>query len=72
MTNNNSTMALTPEWIAADTSLHINTIYQLIKDGKLPHIKLGRRYLISRIEYEKWLAGQSTQPPAAGVKGSKN
>lgn len=60
MTNTNLTMALTPEQIAADTSLHINTIYQLIKDGKLPHIKLGRRYLISRAEYEKWLSGQST------------
>ena len=64
MTNTNLTMALTPEQIAADTSLHINTIYQLIKDGKLPHIKLGRRYLISRAEYEKWLSGQPTQPPA--------
>jgi len=63
MTNTNLTMALTPEQIAADTSLHINTIYQLIKDGKLPHIKLGRRYLISRAEYEKWLSGQPTQPP---------
>ena len=65
MTNINLTMALTPEQIAADTSLHVNTIYQLIKDGKLPHIKLGRRYLISRVEYEKWLAGQPTQPPTA-------
>ena len=63
MTNTNLSMALTPEQIATDTSLHINTIYQLIKDGKLPHIKLGRRYLISRAEYEKWLSGQSTKPP---------
>jgi excisionase family DNA binding protein len=62
MTSENLTMALTPEWISKDTHLHINTIYQLIKDGKLPHIKLGRRYLISRVEYEKWLSGQFNQP----------
>jgi excisionase family DNA binding protein len=66
----NITMALTPEQIAAETSLHVNTIYRLMKEGKLQHIKLARRYLISRVEFEKWLAGQSTQPPAAGSEGS--
>ena len=59
---NNLTMAMTPEQVAADTGLHINTIYRLIKEDKLPHIKLTRRYLISRIEYEKWLAGEFNKP----------
>jgi excisionase family DNA binding protein len=57
MANEKLTMALTPEQIAAETTLHINTVYRLIKEGKLPHIKLARRYLISRVEFEKWLAG---------------
>ena len=57
MENENLTMALTPEQCAAETSLHVNTIYRLIKEGSLPHIKLARRYLISRVEFEKWLSG---------------
>lgn len=60
----NLTMALTPEEVAAQTSLHVNTVYRLMKEGKLPHIKLARRYLISRVEFEKWLAGQSNNSSA--------
>lgn len=63
---NSRTMALTPEMVAAEAHKHVNTIYGLLKENKLPHVKLGRSYLISRIEFEKWLAGQSNQPPAAG------
>jgi len=65
MTSEKLTMALTPEQFAEETSLHINTIYKLLKkEGGLPHIKLARRYLISRIEAESWLRGN--RPPAAG------
>ena len=58
---NKQTMALTPEMVAEQAHKHTHTIYRLIKEGKLPHVKLGRSYLISRIEFEKWLAGQSNQ-----------
>ena len=58
MGNVNLSMALTPEQIADETSLHVNTIYSLLKKGEIPHVKLSRRYLVSRIEFEKWLAGQ--------------
>ena len=63
--DNSLTMALTPEMVAAESHKHVNTIYGLLKENKLPHVKLGRSYLISRIEFEKWLAGQSNQPPTA-------
>jgi excisionase family DNA binding protein len=46
--------------------LHPNTVYGLVKSGKLPAITLGRKILISKLELSKWLAGQST-PPAAGT-----
>jgi excisionase family DNA binding protein len=59
-------MAMTPASISADTGLHINTIYRLLKENKIPHVKLSRAYLISRAEYAKWLSGQSTRPPATG------
>ena len=66
MENTNLTMALTPEMVAAETHKHVNTIYRLMKEGKLPHIKLARCYLISRVEFEKWLAGNGN-PPDAGT-----
>jgi len=47
-------MALTPEQIAAETSLHINTVYTYIKSGKIPSVKLSRRYLVSRAEFENF------------------
>ena len=59
-----ATMAMSVEQVSRETGLHPNTVYRLIKTGQMPHIKLARRYLISRVEFEKWLSGQSTQPPA--------
>ncbi len=47
--------------------VHPNTIYGLVKSGKLPAITLGRKILISRVELSRWLAGQSNTPPAAGT-----
>lgn len=47
--------------------LHPNTIYGLVKSGKLPAITLGRKILISKLELSRWLAGQSNTPPAAGA-----
>jgi excisionase family DNA binding protein len=67
MESTNLTMSLTPEMVAAETHLHVNTVYRLLKTNKLPHIKLSRVYLISRVEFEKWLAGHSNGPPASGV-----
>jgi len=70
MENDNLTMGMTPEMVAAQAHKHINTIYRLLKENKLPHVKLSRSYLISRVEFEKWLAGQSNQAPSADPKGS--
>jgi len=37
--------------------LHPNTVYELISEGKLPALRLGRKILVSRVELEKWVAG---------------
>ena len=70
MTMINQSMAMTPEQIAAETSLHINTVYSYIKSGRIPHVKLSRRYLVSRVEFEKFLSGNQPQARrAAGITG---
>jgi len=58
------TMGMTPEMISEETHLHINTVYALLKANKIPHIKLTRRYIISRSEFSKWLAGNPPAPTA--------
>lgn len=69
MENKNLTMALTPEQVAEQTHLHINTVYTLIKNGRLPHVKLSRRYLVSAKELEKWLAGGNNTPSGTAAAG---
>lgn len=45
-----------------------NLAYELVAQGRLPHIRLGRRVLIPRRGLEAWLAreaGLPLEPPAA-------
>jgi len=51
-----------PEDIAQETGLGLNLVYRLLRAGKIPHVKAGDRYLISRENFEKWLAGESQAP----------
>ncbi len=32
------------------------TVYQMLKDGKIPAMRVGKRWLISRTRYEQWEA----------------
>jgi len=49
-------LACTPGICAELLSIHVNTVYSLIHSGRLPAIKLGRKYLISLKELQNWLA----------------
>jgi len=51
-----------PEDIAKATGLGLNLVYRLLRAGEIPHVKAGDRYLVSRGNFEKWLAGQSQVP----------
>ena len=60
-------MAYSIRETAEAIGLHPNTVYELVQEGKIPSIKLGRKILVSKIELAKFLAGHSNQPPAAGA-----
>jgi excisionase family DNA binding protein len=49
--NNNS--LLTPEQVAGILQIHILTVYQYIRKGKLSAIKLGRSYRIMPEDLER-------------------
>jgi excisionase family DNA binding protein len=59
-------MAYSIRETAEAIGLHPNTVYELVKSGKLPSITLGRKILISKIELQAWLKN-GNQPPAAGA-----
>ena len=42
-----------------------NTCYELIRQGRIPHIRLGMRILIPRHGLEQWIAREAglPQPP---------
>ena len=46
-----------------------NLCYELIAQGRLPHLRLGRRILVPRYGLEQWIARESSLPngPAAVV-----
>ncbi len=30
------------------------TVYDMLRDGSIPNIRYGRRFIISRVAYERW------------------
>lgn len=42
-----------------------NTCYELIRQQRIPHVRLGRRILIPRFGLEQWIAREAglSQPP---------
>jgi excisionase family DNA binding protein len=48
---------LTCREIAFESGLGLQTVYKAIRRGELPHIKIGKRQIVSRSNYQIWLAG---------------
>lgn len=50
---------LTPEKAISEgliVGLSLQTIYRLCRDGLIPCQKIGRRYLLSEVEIQRWAA----------------
>jgi excisionase family DNA binding protein len=52
----NGKRVLTPEQVANELGISRNLVYRQIKSGIIPSVKVGTRYLISIIAFEKWLS----------------
>lgn len=62
---NGAALLISVEEAAQLLSIGRNTAYELIRQGRLPHIRLGRRVLVPRFGLEQWIAqeaGLSTSP----------
>jgi hypothetical protein len=42
--------------IVWESGLGLQTVYDSIRTGDLPHVKVGRRQIVSRVNYQAWLA----------------
>jgi len=52
-------MAFTVDEVAESLHLHPNTVYKLVIENKLSHVKIGRKILISKASIEAWLRSGS-------------
>lgn len=43
---------------AAFLQIDINTVYRWTRSGKLPHVKVGRRYYYYKSELDDWMRGR--------------
>lgn len=50
---------LTAYEVAAELDVSLALVYRQLRNGTIPHLKLGDKYLISRATLEKLLTGES-------------
>ena len=62
---------LRPRDIAQDMHLSSQRVRQLIANGTLPHIRIGRRIYIPAAAWSEWLAQQRDRALAAVVSEDK-
>lgn len=46
---------LTPEEVAGQLGVCRKTVYEQLRAGKIPHVKIGDRYIIGRESFFRWL-----------------
>jgi len=46
---------LTVREVAQRLEIGLASAYAIVKDGTVPSKKIGRKYLIPRIQFERWL-----------------
>jgi excisionase family DNA binding protein len=53
---------LTPKDVAEVLRLSMQTVYELLKTGQLPHYKVGRSYRVSEEQLADYLRGVRSDP----------
>jgi excisionase family DNA binding protein len=46
--------------VARELNVSINFVYRQLRAKNIPNIKIGDRYFISRVAFEKWLSGEKS------------
>ena len=56
---NNGALLLSVTEAAALLGISRNLCYEQINTGQIPHVRIGRRVLVSRVALEAWIARES-------------
>lgn len=62
-TENDALLLTVPE-TAKRLRISRNMCYELVAEGRLPSVRLGRRVLVPRFALEEWIARQAGLPPS--------
>jgi excisionase family DNA binding protein len=58
--------------VAAMLDVPIGTVHQLVHQKRIPHVRLGRRFIrFRRSEIEAWITGQAVPPATQLGKGGR-
>jgi excisionase family DNA binding protein len=57
---------LTSKEVGSILRLSKNTVNELLRSGRIPSVRAGKKYLVSRRALEKWLAGEKSAERAEG------
>jgi excisionase family DNA binding protein len=49
---------MTASETAERLGVSVARVYQLAREARLPHVRRGRRLLVPRAAWERWLSGQ--------------
>ena len=47
--------------VAQRLEIGLASAYAIIKDGTIPSIKIGRKYIVPRVRFERWLVGTASR-----------
>ncbi len=66
---------LTPEEVAGYVRVNPQTIYRLLRSGKLPGAKIGHQWRVRKTDLDAYLHGRvarlpEASPPVAGLAGN--
>ena len=62
-------VVLTPKEIAKICKVSLRLIYRQLRNGTIPHVKCGDKYLISQDALSKWLSGGNPPSAPTGTAG---
>jgi len=60
-------LTITVEDAAKALGVNRNTAYTAIREGQIPTIRIGRRILISKVAFDRWLEEAGQKPVAKAV-----
>ena len=66
------TKTITPREISQETGICVPIVYRELRNGNIPNVKCGDRYVISRDAYRRWLEGELKTSQQGGSTCQRN